>query len=88
VIPFGVTCGLWPVYDIKLLKKDDGYKDNLFPGCQFRIQMFDSNVAVNVKITGKTPTRRNGSLWYRVKVEFVGDGEPSTFSGGWFLLNN
>ena len=40
-------------------------------------------VAVNVTITGRTRIRRQGGYWVRVKIEFVGDGEPSTFTGGW-----
>ena len=45
------------------------------------------SLAVNVQITGKTLQRRNGSSMVKVKIEFVGDGEPSTFTGGWMLVN-
>lgn len=40
-------------------------------------------LAVNVTITGYTLKRMMDSQYVRVKIEFVGDGEPSTFSGGW-----
>ena len=41
-------------------------------------------VAVNVTITGRKRIRRQGGYSYvRVRIEFVGDGEPSTFTGGW-----
>ena len=43
------------------------------------------SLAVNVTITGSTWQRRQGDYWIRVKIEFVGDGEPSVFSGGWML---
>lgn len=45
-------------------------------------------VAVNVEITGRTLRWRGwnrGGSWVRVRIEFVGDGEPSTFSGGWMI---
>lgn len=43
-------------------------------------------VAVNVTVTGRTLQRRTDSLYVRCKIEFVGDGEPSTFTGGWLLV--
>lgn len=43
-------------------------------------------LAVNITITGKTVQRFQGSNWIRVKIESVGDGEPSTFFGGWLLI--
>ena len=43
------------------------------------------SVAVNVKFTGRTLQRAPYSdmKWIKVEIEFVGDGEPSTFSPGW-----
>lgn len=43
------------------------------------------SLAVNVVATGRTWQRREGGYWVRVRVEFVGDGEPSVFAGGWML---
>lgn len=43
----------------------------------------DMKLAVNVTITGTTWQRRAGDYWVRVKIEFVGDGEGETVSGGW-----
>jgi hypothetical protein len=40
---------------------------------------------VNVVVTGRTWQRREGDYWVRVRIEFVGDGEPSVFVGGWLL---
>jgi hypothetical protein len=44
-------------------------------------------VACNVEITGRTFKVREGQRWVRCRVEFVGDGEPSTFVGGWVLVS-
>lgn len=41
------------------------------------------SIAVNIKVTGKTYQRFGDDQWIRVQIEWVGDGEPSTFSGGW-----
>jgi hypothetical protein len=65
------------------LEESDGFKDSGFPGCQFRVKLpsHDVKVAVNISTTGKP--KWNGHLWQsRCKIEFVGDCEPSTFSGG------
>jgi hypothetical protein len=45
----------------------------------------DYSIAVNVRITGRTFQRRPYSdmRWVKVEIEFVGDGEPSTFTAGW-----
>jgi hypothetical protein len=40
-------------------------------------------VAVNVEVTGRTMQRREGSYWVRVKITFVGDGEPDVVVRGW-----
>ena len=78
VQPDGWECG-W-----EKLEESDGYSDGSFPGCQFRLPAGCDNtakLAVNIKVTGKP--RWNGiSYTSRCKIEFVGDGEPSTFSGG------
>ncbi len=73
----------WPVYGAELLMEDDGFKDNSFPGCMFRVFMFNQRyqVAVNVITTGEKKWK-NGGYVSRCKIEFVGDGCQSTFSGG------
>ena len=43
------------------------------------------SLAVNIVITGRTWQRRQGDYWVRLRIEFVGDGEPSVFVGGWML---
>ena len=70
----------------KLMPGDD-FSDSGYPGCQFRILVNGGmgpipSVAVNVKVTGKTPVRYNGDYWLRCQIEFVGDCEPSTFCSG------
>ena len=44
-------------------------------------------IAVNVSIVGRTLQRRAGCYWVRVRLEWVGDCEPSTFSRGWMLAD-
>lgn len=41
------------------------------------------SLAVKIKVTGRTWQRREGDYYIRVAIEFVGDGEPSTFTRGW-----
>jgi hypothetical protein len=79
-----IHCSEWPSWDWVNLESDNGFKDSSFPGCQFRAPMYNGayKVAVNVTITGKVPVKPH---IYRCKVEFVGDGEPSTFASG--LIN-
>ena len=87
----------WKGFGEKLLASDL-WADTSFPGCQFRLPsgnpFHDYQLAVNITRTGKDhyipASQRLGSFptyRCRVKIEFVGDGEPSTFSGGW-LYNN
>lgn len=56
---------------------------------KFRIPLSSNgpikSLAVNVTVTGRTYQRREGNYWVRVQIEFVGDGEPSTYSSGWML---
>jgi hypothetical protein len=49
-----------------------------------------TEVAVNVRVTGRTFQRRpfSDALHVKVELEFVGDGEPSTFAPGWWLACN
>jgi len=65
------------------LESDTGFQDSSFPGCQFRLNQDDKGLklAVNIKTTGKP--KYNGARYEsRCKIEFVGDGEASEFSGG------
>jgi len=68
------------------LTEGNSYSDSSFPGCEFYLpscNFIDVKYAVNIKVTGKPHFVSKD--WYksRVKIEFVGDGEPSTFEGGW-----
>ena len=42
-----------------------------------------NEIACNVEITGRTIQRRYGSSSVRVRVTFVGDGEPDEVAYGW-----
>jgi hypothetical protein len=67
---------------------DDGYRDDLFPGCQYRYETHGLKIAVNVMTTGRDKMHHfsvKGTIFRcRCRIEFVGDGEPSTYANGWF----
>ena len=67
------------------LSASDGWKDASFPGCAFRLPAGNGlyKLAVNVTVTGRK-VNKQGMI--RAKVEFVGDGEESTFTGAWMSL--
>jgi hypothetical protein len=44
-------------------------------------------IACNVEVTGRKPRWFGGSWWMRVKIIFVGDGEPDTITRGWTPCN-
>jgi hypothetical protein len=48
----------------------------------------DIKYLCQVEITGRTAQRRpyDDRLWVRVRIVFVGDGEPDTQSRGWMTL--
>ena len=77
----GIKGDMWKCGE-KLIK-DDGFKDADFPGCQFKYIHYVSGaqIAINIKVTGK-PKFNGFKYQSRCKIEFVGDGEPSTFSSG------
>ena len=41
------------------------------------------HLAVTVEVTGRVPRRRCGGYYARVRIVFVGDGEPDVVHGGW-----
>ena len=58
--------------------------DSGYAGADFRLDSVCVGTRpVNVFVTGRTVQTRGGSDMIRVKVEFVGDCEPSTFAKGW-----
>ena len=75
----------WPIGE--RLQESDGYSDSGFPGCQYRLPSGPDNwlLAVNVSFSGRKShwCRISDNYRTRVKIEFVGDCEPSTFSHGW-----
>ena len=51
----------------------------------------ENTLAVNIKVTGRTyqwPFGSGSPRCVRVQIEFVGDGEPSHFVGGWFITRD
>lgn len=46
-----------------------------------------TQLACNVEITGRRPQRRCGDYYLRVRITFIGDGEPDTVCGGWIPCN-
>lgn len=77
---------------VEQLLAGDDYVDSGFAGCDFRypnpVLGWETKhaIAVNVEITGRTSQYRKGARWARVRIEWVGDCEASTFSGGWVLI--
>lgn len=43
-------------------------------------------VAANIVVTGRTVQRKAGMYMVRVRIEFVGDGQPSTYASGYMQL--
>ena len=78
--------GVWP-----RLEASDGCSDDLFPGCEFRlpsVNLEDVRYAVNVTVTGDVRSSTHGHIGWqsRCRIEFVGDGEPSSFYSGWIFF--
>lgn len=67
----------------------DNFSDSGYPGCEFRYPRFCKiipSLAINIKITGRKIIWRQGENMVRIRIEWVGDCEPSTFSGGWLVV--
>ena len=74
------------------LIKADEFKDSSFLGCQYRLPVKNYMIAVNISISGRK-SHSCGSFvcpYYktRVKIEYVGDGEPSVFDHGFLYSKN
>jgi len=46
------------------------------------------SLAVRVDITGRTLQTHQGGRAVRVRITFLGDGEPDTHSGGWLFVRH
>lgn len=94
-----ISLDTWPSYCFYAIFEDTlGYKDSSFPGCQFRYTPDDApgyQIAINIRVTGSAHILFNGAkdtdgkrrYKARVRIEFVGDGEPSTFAAGILYFN-
>ena len=73
--------------DYSRLLEGDDFVDSGYGGSQFRVPTGFSHcpsVPLNITITGRTIQReRWGGAWVRIKIEWVNDCEPNTFTGGW-----
>jgi len=76
----------WP--NGEFLQHEEPYSDNSFRGCQFRLPAYPGKsnepimLAVNIEVTGAPKWKSSlGCYLSRCRIEFVGDGEPSTFTG-------
>ena len=72
----------WPTWSF--VKTDDcTYKDNGWNGCDYRVSDGNADgLAINIHITGKDSKWNGTTFETRARIEFVGDGEPSTFAKG------
>jgi len=71
------------------LEKGDSYVDDSFPGCQFRLPSYYTSMKypISLTVTGLPTNTQFGDFKSRVKIEFIHDGEQSTFMGGWIFHN-
>jgi hypothetical protein len=81
------------VYPDGWANKGGDLRESSWDKADFRLNsatFTDESMAVNIKITGRTfqrPWGFNSPRAVRVRIEFVGDGEPSSFSGAWMIIN-
>ena len=80
---------LWPSGGW-MIKPSDDFDKKYFGGDVLRVDcghgdMYPNGLAIKIKITGRTWQReyRGANYRIRIEIEFLGDGEPSDFSGGW-----
>jgi hypothetical protein len=72
----------WPTWSFVQLDHCT-YKDNGWSGCDYRIAEGSSEgLAINIYLTGRDSKWNGVTFETRARIEFVGDGEPSTFVKG------
>ena len=75
----------------RISAEDDTYTDAGWPGNDFWVVTPNTGTVVrfNLKTTGLSYNSPLYNYCYkcRVRIEFVGDGTPSTFHGGWLHHN-
>jgi hypothetical protein len=82
----GIQGDEWRCFE-NLEAETNPFTDSSWPGCQFRVPMKDMKIGVNIHLTGRK-VFWTGYVWKtRVKIEVVGDGEPSTFFSGWLYYH-
>lgn len=71
-----------------LLEEGDSQTTS-YIGSAFRVKGTQGSYPVNVEITGrKVWFRKFSKPAVRVRIEWVEDGEPSTFTSGWLILHS
>ncbi len=74
----------------------DGWKigNTLAPGlpglCSFYLRTNNpiiTHLACNIEPTGRVLRRRFDAYYMRVRIIFIGDGEPDVVCGGWILAD-
>ena len=69
-------------------RTDEPRADRFFAGCDWRLGLSLHEIAINLRITGRTIQMRNhdDAGWVRCRIEYVGDCEPSTFTRAWLRV--
>ena len=68
------------------LQPGDAPVDDSYLGCQFRVELCNTRetIPINIKVTGMPKYYRpTADYRARIQIEFVKDGEPSDFTGGY-----
>ena len=69
-------------------RTDEARVDSGFAGCDWRLGLRFHELAVNLRVTGRTiQFRNNGDAgWVRCEITFVGDCEADTTARGWLRV--
>jgi len=57
-----------------------------WPGAEFLIPSVAGHTPLNIEITGRTIQYKYGTPCVRIRIEFVGDCEESTFGSAWLYV--
>ena len=79
---------LWPPSGTEIIDSDE-YEKWYFGYEMLRLktyQEFIPSVAVKITITGRVIKYTSCDKRLRCRIEFLKDGEPSDFTGGWIVI--
>jgi hypothetical protein len=80
-----ITVDSWKIHEAVKLQESDWEKASFY----VRTCGTGTWLAVNIEITGRTyqwPMGSGSPKCVRIRIEFVGDCEASTFASGWLIL--